>query len=154
MRKIFYLGILLILYGCSSEMKYSTAKIFELQRKGYSVLYNQKKVNFHNIYLDSQNIVSVKKNRKNRFIIIEPKTKNAEFLSIEDLVKLYGEGKLIEPGFVVIDSVMNWEINEILIEKSAIREVILLDAEKLNEEEKKKYPARYYQGDVILVNIK
>ena len=143
--------IFMVFSGCVSvKIKYDKRKIERIYfDKNYQIKLQGQIIDFENHYLNKNNIKSVVKNRREKTINIEHKTKpkfiglkdfESDTLSLKDISLVIIEGLVIENE--------NWE--KIKFEQNIVKSFEILERDalyKLNWD----YP---YKGDLMIITIK
>ncbi len=105
---------------------YSWFELVQLEKKGYSITLDSAPIKLSLTYLNKDNILEIKKDKKRRIINIIRKNKNSTFFSIEDLRAKNNyplELQYITVDGKVLDSV---EISETKFESESITSIRLL----------------------------
>ena len=126
-------------------------KIFQLERKGFNVQYNNENSKFKDLILDEKNVKVVIKNNQNKTINIISKNPQSEFINGIDLLeKIKAETKQ-NFDLVVISGIPFTESDliNLNIEKVKYKNYKILSADEINNNTT--FCKRYDNG-ILLIN--
>ena len=105
---------------------YSWFEFVQLEKKGYTVMLDSRPIKLSFTYLNKDNIVEIKKDKKNKVINIIRQNKNSKFFTIEELRTENNYPKELE--YITVDGKVldSLEISETKFENESIKCLSLL----------------------------
>lgn len=123
-----FVGLMTIFFiGCKSVSQQE--KLIKYKQKGYGIRYNDTLINVNDIFVDFDNLKEVKKEKRNKEIVLIPKDSNSSFTKISEMVFKAEQESNIKISSVAIDRygyIDKERFDNVKIESSAIKESFIL----------------------------